>query len=433
MLTRYWKKVLMSKPKIIVIAGTTGVGKSQLSIQIASKFNGEVINSDSMQVYKDLPIITNKHPLNERDGIPHHVMNNVEWNEEYYIHRFEKECIEAIDEIHSRGKIPIVIGGTHYYLQTLFNKRIDSKIRTPTEEELQILNSSDGTLIYNTLLKHDSSIAEKFHPNDSRRVRRMLEIYYTTGEKPSNAYAKQETSLKYDTLFLWVYSDPKELDQRLDNRVDNMLRIGGMAEIRQLYEYYCKNSFTADQCENGVWQVIGFKEFLPWLNKEPNVTLDQCVERMKIRTRQYAKKQVKWIKKMLVPDIDGRIYLLNATDLGQWDIRVASRANIIVNQFIDNQTLTEEYAPLELQKLLTKRSPESSSPKETGDWKHYVCDICRDQNDKELITIGESGWQIHLKSKRHKANLNRGKRKKQYEDWKKKKEVQTSVEKGSPV
>ena len=83
--------------------------------------------------------------------------------------------------------------------------------------------------------------------------------------------------------------------------------------------------------------------------------------------------------------------------------------------------------------LLTKRSPESSSPKETGDWKHYVCDICRDQNDKELITIGESGWQIHLKSKRHKANLNRGKRKKQYEDWKKKKEVQTSVEKGSPV
>lgn len=99
----------MSK-KVIVIAGTTGVGKSQLSIQLAQKFNGEVINSDSMQVYKDIPIITNKHPLQEREGIPHHVMNHVDWSEEYYSHRFETECMNAIEDIHRRGKIPIVVG-----------------------------------------------------------------------------------------------------------------------------------------------------------------------------------------------------------------------------------------------------------------------------------------------------------------------------------
>ena len=187
----------MSK-KVIVIAGTTGVGKSQLSIQLAQKFNGEVINSDSMQVYKDIPIITNKHPLQEREGIPHHVMNHVDWSEEYYSHRFETECMNAIEDIHRRGKIPIVVGGTHYYLQTLFNKRVDTKSseRKLTRKQLDILESTDPDVVYNTLVKCDPDIATKYHPNDYRRVQRMLEIYYKTGKKPSETFNEQKNNFE---------------------------------------------------------------------------------------------------------------------------------------------------------------------------------------------------------------------------------------------
>ena len=154
----------MSK-KVIVIAGTTGVGKSQLSIQLAKQFNGEIINSDSMQVYKDVPIMTNKHPLQEREGIPHHVMNHVGWSEEYYSHRFETECMKAIEDIHQKGKIPIVVGGTHYYLQTLFNKKVDTKSsdRILTAKQLEILQSTDPDVVYNTLLECDPDIASKYH------------------------------------------------------------------------------------------------------------------------------------------------------------------------------------------------------------------------------------------------------------------------------
>ena len=132
----------------------------------------------------------------------------------------------CIRDSHSRGKIPIVVGGTHYYLQTLFNKRVESKVRQPTESEKSILDSNNPDLIYNTLKEVDLSIANKFHINDTRRVKRMLEIYYTTGEKPSVTFQQQNTSLKFDTLFFWIYSDPAVLDVRLDNRVDKMMKIG---------------------------------------------------------------------------------------------------------------------------------------------------------------------------------------------------------------
>ncbi|SCW01728.1 LAFE_0E05952g1_1 [Lachancea fermentati] len=419
MLRSVFTSILMSKPKVIVIAGTTGVGKSQLSIQLAKHVNGEIINSDSMQVYKNIPIITNKHPLEEREGIPHHVMNHVNWTEEYYLHRFEKECLASINEIHQKGKIPIIVGGTHYYLQMLFDKRIANKNREPTEEENKILNSDDPDLIYDTLAKHDPTIAGKFHPNDTRRVRRMLEIIYTTGENPSKAYAEQKPALKFDTLFFWIYSSPEQLDRRLDDRVDNMLKSGGMEEIQQLYHYYRTHNFTSEQCENGVWQVIGFKEFLPWLESDANSSLEQSVERMKVRTRQYAKKQVKWIKKMLIPDINGNIYLLNATDLTQWTENVFTRAISIVDAFIKDEPIEEIHAEPELSSLLIF-NPHSQNLKDSESWKHFTCSICRDQNDKCLIAIGESNWQIHLKSRRHKSNIGRLRKKENFDKWQKK-------------
>lgn len=409
----------MSRPKVIVIAGTTGVGKSDLSIQIASKFNGEIINSDSMQMYTGIPIITNKHPIEQRMGIKHHLMNHVPWNEEYYIHRFERECMETIEDIHSRGKIPIVVGGTHYYLQTLFNKRVESKVRQPTESEKSILDSNNPDLIYNTLKEVDLSIANKFHINDTRRVKRMLEIYYTTGEKPSVTFQQQNTSLKFDTLFFWIYSDPAVLDVRLDNRVDKMMKIGAMEEIMELYEYYKQHNYGQEQCENGVWQVIGFKEFLPWLEESSECDLNECVEKMKVRTRQYAKRQVKWIRKMLIPDVDGKVYILNATDLLEWDVSVSARANAILSDFTKGKDIEAPLAQPDLEKLLAYKS--SNSPKSDMDWKQFSCSLCKDKEDKNLVAIGSRNWEIHLKSRRHKTNINRQHKKKSYEKWQKKK------------
>lgn len=409
----------MSRPKVIVIAGTTGVGKSDLSIQIASKFNGEIINSDSMQMYTGIPIITNKHPIEQRMGIKHHLMNHVPWNEEYYIHRFERECMETIEDIHSRGKIPIVVGGTHYYLQTLFNKRVESKVRQPTESEKSILDSNNPDLIYNTLKEVDLSIANKFHINDTRRVKRMLEIYYTTGEKPSVTFQQQNTSLKFDTLFFWIYSDPAVLDVRLDNRVDKMMKIGAMEEIMEFYEYYKQHNYGQEQCENGVWQVIGFKEFLPWLEESSECDLNECVEKMKVRTRQYAKRQVKWIRKMLIPDVDGKVYILNATDLLEWDVSVSARANAILSDFTKGKDIEAPLAQPDLEKLLAYKS--SNSPKSDMDWKQFSCSLCKDKEDKNLVAIGSRNWEIHLKSRRHKTNINRQHKKKSYEKWQKKK------------
>lgn len=405
--------------KVIVIAGTTGVGKSQLSIQLAEKFNGEVINSDSMQVYKRIPIITNKHPIEERNGIRHHVMNHVDWTEEYFLHRFERECVEAIDDIHSRGKIAIIVGGTHYYLQCLFNKRVEAGSRELTKREKDVLNCDDPQRLHNTLMECDPKIASKFHPNDSRRIKRMLEIYYLSGKKPSEAYSEQKVSLRYDTLFFWLYSNPEPLNQRLDDRVDKMLEIGGMDEINELYQYYKLNNYTYDQCESGVWQVIGFKEFLPWLEKEPNASFQDCVDRMKIRTRQYAKKQVKWIRKMLIPDINGEIYLLDASDLSQWDATVGKRSQDITKEFVSEQAISEEKAPAGLSALLTVKS---ASKDAVDDTEQFTCNVCFDKNGRQLIAVGQRSWEIHVKSRRHRSNSTRGARKAAYEKWKRAKE-----------
>lgn len=420
------------KKKIVVIVGTTGVGKSDLSIELARRFNGECINADSMQVYMNIPIITNKHPIPERKGITHHVMNHVPWNEEYFIHRFENECLAAIDDIHNRGKLPIIVGGTHYYLQVLFNKI------TPSMEDMTLGDENNISDLYKEhpilgkegnknsryefLKQVDPEIAMKYHPNDDRRVLRMLEIFYMTNKKPSELFKKQELVLKYDTLFLWLYSEPNQLNKRLNNRVDMMLQTGGMDEIQQLYKYFVNHKLTPKQCENGVWQVIGYKEFLPWLQEPENNKLEDSIERMKIRTKQYAKRQVKWIKKMLIPDIKGEnIYLLNATDLTKWNELVCSRAIYISNEFINNKQITFEQAPSELVELISTK--ETVERKKNSDWQHYECDICTNSDGKKLIAIGEKNWQIHLKSRRHRSNLTRGLKKKQYEEWKLKQRI----------
>lgn len=390
-----------------------------------------------MQMYKGAEIITNKHPIEEREGIPHHVMNHINWNEEYFIHRFEKEALATIDDIHSRGKLPIIVGGTHYYLNSMLflNKTIKSNepekenIDQLTEEQKQTLDRSSENL-FKTLQAVDPIAAGKFHPNDTRRVRRALEIFYTTKKKASEHYEAQiesdqeESGLRFNTLAFWVYAQKPILDKRLDERVDKMLTIGGMDEINELYEFY-RTCDPKPDCERGIWQVIGFKEFLPWLKGDrTEEELKRSIEDMKTRTRQYAKRQIKWIHSLLAVDLakekehnyvkGGRLFILDATDLSQWKSNVSTRGLDITQNFVDGKEGIIAQAPIGLEELLpleAEREPKSTQ------WKHYTCDTCFNKDNTPVIAIGDKQWEIHQKSNRHKSNINRGKRKREYEEW----------------
>ncbi|ODV61470.1 tRNA dimethylallyltransferase [Ascoidea rubescens DSM 1968] len=458
-----------SKKKIIVIVGTTGVGKSKFSIQLAERYNGEIINADSMQMYKDLDLITNKHPINERQGIPHHIMNHIPWDNEYNIHRFKNEALSKINQIHSINKIPIIIGGTHYYLQSLLfkNKTITTNLTQFDNEntfninksdtydtynqlstdEKNLLKSNDSLKIFNKLKEIDPVLSQKFHPNDTRRIKRALEICLLTNKKTSDLYQQQnlnqisESSLRFNTLVFWVWSNQSILNQRLDDRVDDMINNGAIDEISSLYNLYLSKSIKPD-CQHGVWQVIGFKEFLPWLNytnqsekKIDNVIakklFNQSVENMKIKTRQYSKQQIKWIKKTLCFELakeskhyfinGGLIFLLDTSNLDNWNSNITIRSQQIMDTFLANKSSYNlPQAPEGLTDMIQINEEKFNKPT----WKHYQCDVCKQKNGDPLIIVGEETWKIHLNSNKHKSTINRGKRKKEYEEWLKKKNME---------
>lgn len=387
-----------------------------------------------MQIYKKLDVITNKHPLLEREGIRHHVMDYINWDEEFHVHRFTKDATEAIEDIILRGKLPIIVGGTHYYLQNLLfkNKMIGQSYDLPdnilqkslTQQEICILDGPAEQL-FAYLNEVDSVIAKKFHPQDQRKLRRALEVYFTTGRKPSELYNEQklleleDSSLKYNTLFFWLYSDLEILRPKLEARVDSMLANGALDEIKELYEFYKERQMDTD-CTTGVSQVIGFKEFLPWLKFNENDKLfNEGIERMKIRTRQYAKYQIKWIKKLLAVELHkesrfnykngGKLYLLDANNLPLWNENVKDLGIKIACQFIQHgpTKVTYEQTPDNLRGVFPSSSYISSinSNKILGSekqWRHYECPICVNSDGKNLVAVGEENWNIHLHSRRHK-------------------------------
>ncbi|XBW35868.1 hypothetical protein QEN19_001440 [Hanseniaspora menglaensis] len=425
----------MCKKKVIVILGSTATGKSDLSVELAIKFNGEVINSDSMQIYKDVDIVSNKHPIEERKGVPHHLMNFLPLTESYNLKLFEEQCNDKIKEIHSRSKIPIIVGGTHYYLQALFNKSINETISKDdwTEEQKTFVkeNEFNSTKLYEELKRIDPVMAKKWHPNDNKRVLRMIEIYYSTGDKPSDIYLKQELSMRYETVFFWLYSDADVLNQRLDSRVDKMFTRGAIDEVKFLYEKFQEYNIEEDLEENmksGIWQVIGFKEFLPWL--KGGCTNDKLFEEgktvMKTKTRQYAKKQIKWIKNTLIPDIKGKnLFILDATDLTLWKENVDDRATTISKNFLKEKDVSKfDQAPeriaylLDLKKLANLEKVSNPIQLKLEQDK-FICNTCKDKNGDSLVIVGEDTYTLHITGRKHKQGLQYMAKRMKFENWKK--------------
>lgn len=421
--------------KLIAILGTTGAGKSQLSIAIAKRINGEIINADSMQMYQGLDTITNKHPIEEREGVPHHLLGHVGWDDEYSVLQFERDTDVLIRDICGRGKVPILVGGTHYYIQSalLRNATIASsneidKVQL-TKEQCEVLESSPN-VIFNQLKAVDPIVAQKFHPNDHRRIRQALKVYYTTGQRASDLYEQQQsatsdTALKFKSLIFWVYCDKSVLDPRLDQRVDDMVTKGNLIpEVRTLYEYYRNqmkcNGGTPPDLERGVYQVIGFKEFLPWLEQGNNVDTkgdewNHCVDNMKTGTRRYAGKQTKWINKKLIPTMSkygATVALLDASDLNKWDENVAQRGTQIAQEFLAQKDNSEPTFSVPLVPPDRSGVMEPMSQGFTSDqWKHFNCEIC------DTVSIGEHAWSLHKASRKHKRLRDSEKRKQERDYW----------------
>lgn len=283
------------KEKVIVIVGPTAVGKTELSLNLAKDFNGEIISGDSMQVYKELDIGTDKVTLKEREMVNHHLIDIMEMTEDFTVSDFQSKARNLIKEINGRGKIPIIVGGSGLYIQSVLydyqfpTQARDEVITKDLENQIDIHGIEP---LYNKLKEIDPEQAKKIHPNNHRRVVRALEIYKTTGLTMSEIQARQKVTSLYDVIFIGLEMEREILYERINHRVDIMIQNGLIAEVRKVLEKAGADS----QSMSG----IGYKEFIPYFNGD--LSLNECIENLKRNSRRYAKRQYTWFKnKMDIP------------------------------------------------------------------------------------------------------------------------------------
>ena len=259
---------------IIVIAGPTGVGKTKLSVVLAKKYNAEIINGDSVQIYKGLDIGSAKVTEDEKEGIPHHLFDIREINEEYTLYDYQRDCREKIKDITSRGKNVIIVGGTGLYIKSAL---YDYRLETESNNNETYDNYSTEEL-YNELLKLDKDT--KVDKNNRRRVVRALNYYHANHKSISDN--KTGNNLLYDAIFIGLtVSDRKELYERINNRVDKMIEDGLLEEVKSFHDkkIHSKSLRTA----------IGYKELYSYLDN--NISYEEAIDLIKKNSRRYAKRQ----------------------------------------------------------------------------------------------------------------------------------------------
>lgn len=280
------------KAPLIILTGPTAVGKTALSIQLAKALDGEIISADSMQVYRHMDIGSAKITQEEMEGVPHHLIDVLDPWEECSVVRFQEMAKEAIKGIRQRGHLPIVVGGTGFYIQALLydidftETDQDDSLR----QELEELAAREGAgRLHEMLAQIDPESADQIHENNVKRVIRAIEYYRQTGEKISlhNQRERQKTS-PYDFLYYVLTMDRKLLYPRIDLRVDQMLQQGLLEEVKALKEMGC----TADMVS---MQGLGYKEMLAYL--EGRLSYEEAVYILKRDTRHFAKRQLTWFKR----------------------------------------------------------------------------------------------------------------------------------------
>ncbi|KAJ3144933.1 hypothetical protein HDU86_001325 [Geranomyces michiganensis] len=575
-----------ARKPVFAIIGTTGVGKSQLGVELAQAVGGEVINADSMQVYKGLDIATNKAPLHEWRGVPHHLMDFVHPSKEYSVADFERDALRTISEIHARGRIPILVGGTNYYVQSiLFKNRIiatakaDEHLKSSNENDVvndddadaslpltaaaadvpspalaghplasgigDALRATDprtasreeidrwsrgGSRLLDLLAQVDPIMADRWHVRDVRKIRRSLQIFYTTGRRHSDIMSEQRQlgssdsnsnapvagaaagQLRFDnTCVFWLHADPKALYPRLDARVGDMINLGLFDELHAMRAIVRSGGAVGartaaisspatslpvndDDDDNaaascpptnatttatssgpqsvdytrGILQAIGFKEFEGYLSAREKAhaataitvtssttpvdtaaaaaaakeqeTLETLktrgLEDMKRATRQYARRQVAWIKNKLAVACLGEVdaaaagatrvrgteaqrigfYLLDATSLDDWSSNIAERAVSLAKDFLaasnplpNPRTLNAASAailPPPASSSANNHSP-SSPPRR---WTKRTCPVCVDVATGEpRVLNGAREWEVHIATRGHRRREERAK------------------------
>lgn len=283
---------MMKKP-LYIIAGPTAAGKSALAVELAKKLDGEIISGDSMQVYRGMNIGTAKIRPEEMQGIPHHLIDCVDPWEEWNVARFTELARQTAEEIWKRGRIPIVAGGTGFYLHALAYGAEFTPEETggSCRRKLEETAAAEGgpQELYRRLMEADPEAAERIHPNNVKRVIRALEFFLQTGHRISehNDEQKQKES-PYELHYNVLSMDRERLYERIDRRVDEMMRAGLVEEVQGLLRQGCERSMVS-------MQGLGYKEIIAYLAGE--TTLEEAVYILKRDTRHFAKRQLTWFRR----------------------------------------------------------------------------------------------------------------------------------------
>ncbi|PBK77748.1 tRNA isopentenyltransferase [Armillaria solidipes] len=458
---------------LIAICGTTGVGKSKLAIEIAQHIakqeaweGAEIINADAMQVYAGMDVITNKVTESEMQGIKHHLMGFRQPGEQYVVGQWVQDAMKIISDIHCANKIPIIVGGTSYWIQhLLFPNRLSNEEVTDKKEpeaavmseelsrsleslppELQDLFNSfpeqppiasvdpeQSLSLHRLLSALDERVGARWHWKDTRKVHRSLCIIRETGRKASEMISNQSENTvvaRYRALCLWLYAKPAMLHPRLNSRVDAMIARGLLDEVRALQHIAISSRQTVTKESSadytvGIYQSIGYREFHGYISS-PDPSDDAfnlAVENMKISTRQYAKRQVSWIRNKLLPMIKAANvteqtvfpYLLDASDVENgWSSNVQGPAMEITDGFLRGKI---ERDPLSLsdvaRDMLTVEEKATDPLSVLSARRKIICEICTaNKNEPVMIEEGRE-WDVHRRTRAHRNCFRRAEAKSQ--------------------
>lgn len=282
----------MDKKPLLILTGPTAVGKTETSIQLAKAIGGEIISADSMQVYRGMDIGTAKIKPHQMQGIPHYLVDEFDPDEEFNVMRFQQLARKYMEDIYSRNKIPILVGGTGFYIQSVLYDIAftENQEKDGFRERMNAFAKEHGTAaLHEQLRKIDSESADRIHPNNVKRVIRALEYHHFTGEKIS-AHNDTERKKKSPYCFLYIVLDMErqKLYDRINRRVDDMVENGLVEEVERLLEQGYHKGLVS-------MQGLGYKELIPYL--EHQCSLEEAVYRIKRDTRHFAKRQMTWFRR----------------------------------------------------------------------------------------------------------------------------------------
>lgn len=420
-----------------------------------------------MQIYKGLPIITNKISEDERDGVPHHIFDQIGLEDApWLVTDYQREARKTIRDIQARGRLPILVGGTHYYAESvLFNHRLqsldalddsDAKWEAQNRSEHPILEAPTSEIL-DKLREVDPEMASRWHPSDRRKIARSLEIWLQTGVPASQVYHEQSqqrlaaesdsttSNLAYPSLILWLRSRTHVLKQRLDSRVEEMVTNGLLDEARSILNtaQTLTQAGRAPNRTRGIWVSIGAKEMESYFNTvnssiHPS-TPDQdptsleklkqtCITNIKTATQRYARYQTRWLLTQLAQrliaanSLESTLFVLDTTDPfpQSWEANVFQPAEKLTRAFLARETPVLPTIPsgASLHEETMQEIRQHQSKRAVGQvvWGARHCEAC----DKTLMT--EREWVMHVQGKGHRRVVKGREKKEQYEKWKREKQ-----------